>query len=409
MTRRADHIATKSQRLRSVRYLQRPAPLPDAVYRQLVDIIFGMSLPVAAMGFAFVAVGALIVSEWRDGIVAALSIAAAIVTLMRLTVIRGYHRGDRRLRSLADVRCWERRYAAGNYAFAILLGLLNVRMLMFHYPLVNMIAVSLVFAFGAGVVSRISVRPVICITSLLLAVVPTACALAIHAFGTADVPLHAQLYAIEALLTTVTAALSLQSVHHLYRSTVHHLVVSRDLALLAKQDALTGLPNRLLLREKFQDYVAWNASSGTTSMLAVHFLDLDGFKGVNDLHGHQAGDAVLCEVARRLLATIRPGDTVARLGGDEFVVIQAALRHRDEAEMLARRIIRQLGLPYEVDGKEVEISVSVGIALTPKEEWDLDRLIVCADAALYRAKRAGTGQLHFCTSEDERIAFDDAA
>jgi diguanylate cyclase (GGDEF)-like protein len=190
---------------------------------------------------------------------------------------------------------------------------------------------------------------------------------------------------------------------------VQHLVAKHDLTFLAKQDALTGLPNRLLLREKFQDYVASRSISGPDNGLALHFLDLDGFKGVNDVHGHPVGDAVLREVARRLLVTVRTGDDVARLGGDEFVVVQTSLGQKSEAEMLARRIIKHLSLPYQIDGLDIRISVSVGIALAPEHGWDLEHLIRCADTALYRAKGAGKAQLHFCGSEDQLIALHAAA
>jgi diguanylate cyclase (GGDEF)-like protein len=409
MTRRTDSLAPVTRRFGFARYLRAPAPLPEAVYRELVDMLFSMRLPVAAMGIVYVVIGALIVHQWGDVVVASLSAMAAVVTLLRLAVIGGYHRAGGQGRSLADVQRWERRYAVGNYALALLLGLLNVRTLMFHYPLVHMITVTLVFGFGAGVVSRISIRPVICVISLLLAVVPTALALALHAMSADDGPLHAELFAIEAFLTAATAVLSMHSVRHLYRTMVQHLIAKRDLTFLAKQDALTELPNRLLLREKFQGYVASRSTSDTNNGLALHFLDLDGFKGVNDVHGHPVGDAVLREVARRLLVTVRAGDDVARLGGDEFVVVQTALGQKSEAEMLARRIIKQLSLPYQIDGLEIRISVSVGIALAPKHGWDLEHLIRCADTALYRAKGAGKAQLHFCGSEDQLIALHAAA
>ncbi len=372
-------------------------------------MLFSMSLPIAALGVAYVGVGVLILSHWEDSVVAALTAVAVLVTYLRLDSIRRYRREDPLTLSVADVRRWERRYAAGIYVFAVLLGLLNMRMLMFHYPLVHMITVTLVFAFGAGVVSRISIRPTICVTSLLLAVVPTVFGLAVHAFSAGDAPLHTELFAIEALLTASIAALSLHSVHYLYRSMVRDLIAKRDLTFLAKQDSLTKLANRLQLREKFQDYVAWASRVGVNSGLAVHCLDLDGFKNVNDRYGHPVGDAVLREVARRLLATARPVDTVARLGGDEFVVVQTALGNKSDAELLARRIIRELSLPYHVDGIEIGISASVGISLASRQGWDLERLVGCADAALYQAKRAGTGQLHFCTLEDQQTVFDAAA
>ena len=407
MTRRARDQLIVSPGSGFTRFFTRPARLPDAVYRELVDMLFSMSLPIAAMGIVFVGVSALLASA-GDMIVATLSGLGAIVTALRLAVVRSYLRGATKRRTITEICRWERLYAAGTFAFAFLLALLNVRMLMFHYPIAHMITVSLVFAFGAGVVSRTSMRPVICVISLLIAAVPTIVALAIHAIGDTPYVLHSEMFAIEALLTAITTLLSLQSVKHIYGSIIHHLVDKHDLALLAKQDELTRLPNRLLLRERFQDAQAHANAHANGGGLALLFLDLDGFKGVNDRHGHPTGDAVLREVAHRLRVASRPDDTVARLGGDEFVVLQTTLRAQGEAELLARRIIRELSLPYLVDGIEIRISASVGISLTAQQGWDLDRLMGCADVALYRAKRAGAGQLQFCTMEDEQ-AMDAAA
>jgi len=379
------------------------APLPESVYRDFVDMLFGMTLPVVAFGLVYAGVGVLILWQWRDGVVAALTAAALVVTLYRLVVLRAYWRRAPATMDLAAVRRWEQRYAFGNYAFAALLGALNLRMLMFHLPHVHLITVSLVFVFGAGIVSRIAIRPVICVTSLLLAVVPTAIALGIHAFMENHSPLHAQLFGFEALLVVITAVLSLQSVRHLYRSMVQHLTTKHDMSRLAKRDPLTGLPNRLMLRERFREAVA-PAMQGR-GRLALHCLDLDGFKPVNDLHGHPAGDAVLREAARRLSASVRAGDTVARLGGDEFVVVQTGVVQDGEAEMLARRIIRQLSQPYHIENgdkgvTEIRIAASIGIAMAPDRGLDLEQLIACADQALYQAKRAGKAQLRFCAAED---------
>jgi diguanylate cyclase (GGDEF)-like protein len=151
-------------------------------------------------------------------------------------------------------------------------------------------------------------------------------------------------------------------------------------------------------------------SSATTGRpLAIHYLDLDGFKAINDGYGHPVGDEVLREVARRLNQTVRAGDTVSRLGGDEFLVIQPGVEHRSEAEMLARRTIKNLSAPYVVEGQEMHISVSIGIAMSPECGIDLERLITCADAALYRSKSGGKAQIHFYAADHETICAPAAA
>ena len=367
-------------------------------------MLFSMRLPIVGLGLVFAGVAGLTAYDWNDPVNAALAAAAILVTLARLLTLNSYWRAQP-ITDRTDLKRWENRYAIGNYAFALLLGLLNIRALSIDFPLLHLITVSLMFSFGAGIVSRISIRPRICVLSLLLATVPTIVALA-HAAIVDPAPLQAQLFAIEAMLVAMITALSLQTVAHLHRSAVVHHTAKHDLAQLARYDALTGLPNRLLLRERFQ--ASSRAAAKADTRLAVHFIDLDGFKAVNDGHGHPAGDEVLRQVARRLEETVRSNDTVARLGGDEFIVLQTDVTHGDEAEMLARRIIRNLSAPYEVGGQSMRIAASVGIAMTPEYGFDLEQLLACADAALYRSKVAGKGRLNFCTREDagnaERVA-----
>lgn len=188
------------------------------------------------------------------------------------------------------------------------------------------------------------------------------------------------------------------SVAHLYRSAVEHHTARHDMAKLARTDALTGLSNRLLLREQFQDRAA--AAVRAKNLVALHYLDLDGFKDVNDRYGHPAGDALLEQVARRLEEIVRADDVVARLGGDEFIVLQAGIGEESEAEMLARRIIREVSKPYVIDDISMSVSVSVGIATAPKLGLELERLLGCADAALYRAKAGGKARALFCIEAD---------
>jgi diguanylate cyclase (GGDEF)-like protein len=359
-------------------------------------MLFSMRLPVFGMGVVTTLVAGLVAYDWHDRAIAALALAAALTTIVRLLVIQAYHHA--RPVPEAQLERWETLYAIGSYASGLLLGLFNVYALGYHAPLLHLLTVSLVFSFGAGIVSRISIRPVICIISLLLATLPTIAALAAHAAKPDSNELHVPLFVVETLLVAMITMLSLQTVIHLYRSAVRHLTAEHDMALLAKYDALTGLPNRLLLRERFHQSSLAAAALG--ERLALHFIDLDGFKAVNDGQGHLAGDAVLQQVARRLEALVRAEDTVARLGGDEFIVLQTRVQHESEAEMLARRIIRQLSIPYETDGASARISASVGIAMMPDYGRDLEALIACADAALYRCKGSGKGKLHFCTGDD---------
>ena len=373
--------------------------VPNAVYCELVDALFSMRLPIAGMGVLFGAAGAMIFMEHGNMTIGLVTVAAVLVTIARLILLTVYRReAHGTVLTIERVQQWERRYAVGSYAFAALLGALSATVLATHSPLNHLIAVSLIFTFGAGIVSRIGGRPRICVISLLLSTVPTITALALHARNRNAGAMHTEYFVIEALLVAVVTLLSLESVRHLYRSDVEHLTAKHDLADLVRQDALTGLPNRLLLRERFQNSLSITASKD--SQLAVHFLDLDGFKIINDRHGHPMGDSVLREVSARLRSTVRSVDTVARIGGDEFIVVQEGVQHEGEAEMLARRIIRNLSAPYLLMNEPICISVSIGIAMAPRHGVDLEHLTACADAALYRSKRGGKAQLYFCTQED---------
>ena len=124
--------------------------------------------------------------------------------------------------------------------------------------------------------------------------------------------------------------------------------------------------------------------------LAVLYIDLNRFKGVNDAHGHKAGDAVPAEVGRRLRQCVRDGDTAARVGGDEFVALLPDLRDADGAEIVARKIEEAIAQPIRVHGVEHRIGISIGIAMAPRDGVDAEALLRCADQAMYSGKRAAT-------------------
>jgi diguanylate cyclase (GGDEF)-like protein len=161
---------------------------------------------------------------------------------------------------------------------------------------------------------------------------------------------------------------------------------------MARHDALTGLPNRTFLRDKMEDGLARMRRGGR---LAVLCLDLDDFKAVNDTLGHPKGDELLRRVSLRLEACLNDGDTAARLGGDEFVVLQEGIDKPERAGALSRRLIEAIGEPFELDGHQVVIGASVGIAFAPNDGDQVDTLLKNADMALYRAKSDGRGIYRF--------------
>ncbi|MEO8188652.1 MAG: diguanylate cyclase, partial [Burkholderiaceae bacterium] len=161
---------------------------------------------------------------------------------------------------------------------------------------------------------------------------------------------------------------------------------------MAHHDALTDLPNRVLLSERLDQALI---RAGKDGMVAVLCLDLDRFKDVNDALGHTIGDALLKAVAGRLRTCVRGTDTVARMGGDEFVILQSSDSQPLEATALATRIIEALAAPFIVKEHQMVVGASVGIALSPSDGTEPEQLIKNADMALYRAKSEGRGTYRF--------------
>jgi diguanylate cyclase (GGDEF)-like protein/PAS domain S-box-containing protein len=162
---------------------------------------------------------------------------------------------------------------------------------------------------------------------------------------------------------------------------------------LALHDPLTELPNRVMLRERLD--LALAAVRRRQSRVAVLCLDLDHFKEVNDTLGHGAGDLLLKEVAQRLQAGVRGTDTVARLGGDEFAIVQVSVDQPGDAQALCRRLTEELRAPFRIEGHELYVGASIGVALAPDDGENHERLLKSADIALYRAKQAGRGTFRF--------------
>lgn len=154
-------------------------------------------------------------------------------------------------------------------------------------------------------------------------------------------------------------------------------------------DALTGLPNRLLFHDRVERALAAVRREGGS--VAILYLDMDGFKAVNDTGGHEAGDQVLIETARRLLGVLREADTVARLGGDEFAILQQGGDQPEAAEALCRRLLAALEAPFAIGERQFRLGASIGVAIAPDDGIDPALLLRCADLALYRAKAAGRG------------------
>jgi diguanylate cyclase (GGDEF)-like protein/PAS domain S-box-containing protein len=192
----------------------------------------------------------------------------------------------------------------------------------------------------------------------------------------------------------------------------HYIGIFRDISRikaqeaqlrhLAHHDPLTGLPNRALLADRMAVALAQAGRSG--GMLAVCYLDLDGFKTVNDTWGHATGDRLLMEIAGRLSASVRGGDTVARLGGDEFALLLTNLADEEECEAALARLLQAVARPVFLDGTEISVTASIGVTLFPGDGADADTLLRHADQSLYAAKEAGRNRYHLFDPRHDHAA-----
>jgi diguanylate cyclase (GGDEF)-like protein len=170
-------------------------------------------------------------------------------------------------------------------------------------------------------------------------------------------------------------------------------VAEQRMARLARHDALTGLPNRYQLDEKLEE--AMRRCRRSLMPMAMMFLDIDHFKGINDTLGHAAGDEVLKEFGLRLKAAVRATDTVARLAGDEFIILLEGLHAIEDAQAVARKILASMAAEFIVDGKPLRVTTSIGIACTDSLNLTAERLMAHADQALYQAKSDGRNTFSF--------------
>ncbi|MDO8767555.1 MAG: EAL domain-containing protein [Burkholderiaceae bacterium] len=173
---------------------------------------------------------------------------------------------------------------------------------------------------------------------------------------------------------------------------------------LASHDALTDLPNRHLLQDRIEQALLQARRNGGQG--AVLFIDLDQFKSINDSMGHDVGDLLLQEVAQRLIASLRSQDTVARQGGDEFIVLLHSIAKARDAGTTTQKLLDALFLPYQVEGKELYVSASIGIAVFPDDGEDADTLLKHSDTAMYQAKEAGRNNYQFFAPQMNQLAVE---
>lgn len=360
--------------------VDRPSLLSDGTYLVTVRSLYATLTPTLIMALAFLGIGTHIVLETPDPLLRLLVVLGDTALFARLGVLLLYRTAaTSSALDLAGARKIERLFALTYFAFAVVFGAFSARAFHMSSSESHMLVVGLLFGYAAGVAAGVFLRPWIALPSAVVAVAPTSAVALITLNPT---------YVIAGLLLLLFLAGGIHSMLRNYRIATAEITARQAFASLARADALTGLENRLSLRESFD---CARARAGRDGILVVHCLDLDRFKAVNDAYGHPVGDELLRAVSDRLRPVLRAGDVAARVGGDEFVLLQTSARHTGEADLLARRIARVIAEPYSILGHQLLIGTSVGYALYPGHGRDLDNLIARADEALIRVKRSGGG------------------
>ena len=350
----------------------------DDVFKTLVSELHSTLTPTTIMGFTILTVGLFAYESLGSMPLLIATIGGVIASLCKFAITLAHRQADATQAStVADAARWER--AQGLFTFLIAASVGTIATVAFTYRdlSVHILAAALIYGYSAGVAVRISVRPFIAATAILIVALPTT--------------ISAMLYGdtahwILAAMCVVFLFAAMQSVLHVYRTTTRQICLRLEMEHQARHDPLTGLCNRTALSETYL-----SLGNADDVLTCVHCFDLDGFKPINDRFGHAVGDALLTEIAGRLRESLDPPDIAVRIGGDEFVILQPDIRDPGQAEAMARRVLDILGMPYQIAGEEITIGISLGYTMALCGSADLDQMLATADKASYRIKRNGGG------------------
>ncbi|MBU0668998.1 MAG: diguanylate cyclase, partial [Alphaproteobacteria bacterium] len=289
-----------------------------------------------------------------------------------------------------DARKLESAYEVGAFAYSAVLGLIAAASMMLELSAaIQLLMVANTLGYGIGICARNAGRPVIALGQLLLVVAPIMIA-CLMLGGIAMFLLAANMLLLLPAMSSITL-----NVFRVLRDSIAEAERSQELArrmqVLARTDVVTGLANRAGLNHALVETLVELPDDGA---LGLFWIDLDRFKEVNDLLGHQVGDRVLAEIGRRLRASLPAGDTVARFGGDEFVICTRVADKR-ACERIAGLIQSEITRVIRLDHERLEMQASIGIACLPEDGQDADALMKAADLALYHAKANGKNQACF--------------
>lgn len=350
----------------------------DDVFTTLVSELHSTLTPTTIMGITILAVGLFAYESLGSTPILVATIGGAIASLGKIAVSLAHRRADALKRStVADAARWETVQGLFIFLIAACVGTIATVAFSSRDLSVHILAAALTFGYCAGVTVRISVRPFIAAITILIAALPAT--ISIMLYGD-------KAHWILSLLCVIFLVAAMQSMLHVYRTTIRQIRLFLDMEHQARHDALTGLYNRTALREAYS-----SLSRADDTLTCVHCFDLDGFKEINDRFGHAVGDALLAGIAERLRETLDPPAIAVRIGGDEFVILQPDVRNPAEAEILARQILDVLGRPYRLVAEETTIGISLGYTMAPSGSAELEQMMALADKASYHAKRNGGG------------------
>ncbi len=378
-------------RLRQLR--QSDQAIADAVRETLVESLYASprSLIIGALTSSAITATVSIVSGDRAMVICA--IAIAIVACIRIAdAVRLELRVPKRATpNKAPGRRREIVYRVGALCYSALLGTFGLLTLLNTSDgVLQLLAVTTTIGYAAGIAGRNAGRPWIALAQLCCASLPLAVGL-IVSFDLLKIVLAV----VIVLFVVAMMDITLQTYSVILKATLasrEKAALAEHHAAIARRDDLTGVANRTAFRERFEARL--RALDGGSQWLAIHWIDLDRFKEINDSFGHLAGNALLVCIAGRLNEAFGSAGIVARLGGDEFAVV-CEIEHRDAANSIGHRIIELVERPVDHDGRLLRVGASLGIAIAPADGADADTLLKNADLALYRAKDTGRGRMCF--------------
>ncbi|WP_126174463.1 putative bifunctional diguanylate cyclase/phosphodiesterase [Altericroceibacterium xinjiangense] len=321
------------------------------------------------------------------------AIAIAIVAGLRTTDALRSHRPELESGAPGSVPATRQElvYRAGAVCYSALLGVFGLLTLLYTADgVLQLLAVTTAVGYAAGITGRNAGRPWIALSQLCLTSLPI-----VFGLLAAVDPLKALLAVVILLFIVAMMDITLQTYDVILKATVasaEMAALAEHHAAVARRDDLTGVANRTAFREQFEKEL--QALHGRSHLLAIHWLDLDGFKEINDSFGHHAGNALLTGIARRLKDAFGSGGIVARLGGDEFAVVRR-IRERSDAARIGSRILELVERPVHHDARELDVTGSLGVAIAPADGTEADTLLKNADLALYRAKDSGRRTICF--------------